>query len=449
VLAGAAQDLDQLIAARVVQGIGGGAIVPLATAGASHLYAGAARARALGVIGALTFLGMAIGPFAGATVLQVFELGPGLRQAGAVESPWAAFLSPAWRWIFYLGAPLALLAMVYLWAAAPGWDVERGRSRIDVIGATLFTTALATGLLALTTFDQPQGPGELLGPIPFAVIALVTGALAVARMAFARDPFIPLGYFRDRNFSNAVLLSLLTGYALATAIIGAAVFVDRVRFAGPETQRLVLGALAGAMAVGALVSGLLLRRAGIVPLTLTGIALGAGGLGLLATATPDLPDATLVGALAVFGLGFGLTVTPRSSAAVEALGPRAFGLASAAVTVARMIGMAIGLAVLTGFGSTRIEQLSLVLTDQAARDRVLPPHLQGRGLDDALVAQVLLRWSAEQAAVILGGLFLVAAVVMVISVVPALLMRDHRPGAAPADDRTRDADETPRAVTAF
>jgi len=429
-LAGAAQDLDQLIGARVLQGVGGGAIVPLATAGASHLYAGSARARALGVVGALTFLGMAIGPFAGATVLQALDLGPGLRRSGFQESLLLDLAAPAWRWIFYLSVPLSILAIAYLWAAAPAWHVERARSRLDVLGAGLFTTGLATGLLALTTLDQPHGPGELVGPLQLGVISLVTAVAALLRMAFAREPFIPLRYFRDRNFSNAVLLSLLTGYALATAIIGGAVFVDRVRFGGPEMQRVVLGALAGAMALGALASGYLLRWVGIVPLTLVGIAMGAGGMAMLATATADLPDSTLIGALALFGLGFGLTVTPRSSAAVEALGPKAFGIASAGVTVARMIGMAVGLAVLTALGSTRIEELSRVLTDQAARDQVLPPHLQGRGLDDALVAQVLLRWASEQAAIILAGLFLIAGVVMLASVVPALLMRNTRPADA-------------------
>ncbi len=451
--AGAAQDLDQLIAARVLQGVGGGAIVPLATAGASHLYAGPARARALGIVGALTFLGMAIGPFAGATVLQGLELGPGLRQSGLQDSPLFVLAAPAWRWIFYLSVPLSILAISYLLAAAPGWKVERSGGRLDVLGAGLFTTALATGLLALTTLDQPHTDGELIGPLQLSLISLATGVAALLRMAFAREPFIPLRYFRDRNFSNAVLLSLLTGYALATAIIGAAVFVDRVRFGGPEVQRVVLGGLAGAMAVGALASGFLLRWVGIVPLTLVGIALGAGGMGILATATADLPDATLIGALALFGLGFGLTVTPRSSAAVEALGRKAFGVASAGVTVARMIGMAVGLAVLTALGSTRIEELSRVLTDQAARDKVLPAHLQGRGLDDALVAQVLLRWSSEQAAIILAGLFLIAGVVMVVSVVPALLMRPVRPADAtsgPGTARTSsERDDGGDLVTAF
>src|SRR6187200_1040501 len=72
-LAGAAQTLDQLIAARLVQAIGGGVLVPVGTAAASHLFGGAARPRALGVIGALTCLGMAAGPFLGAAILSVIH----------------------------------------------------------------------------------------------------------------------------------------------------------------------------------------------------------------------------------------------------------------------------------------------------------------------------------------------------------------------------------------
>jgi hypothetical protein len=158
----------------------------------------------------------------------------------------------------------------------------------------------------------------------------------------------------------------------------------------------------------------------------------------------------LVAASLLFGLGFGLTVTPRSTAAVEALGRRAFGLASAAVTVARMIGMAVGLAVLTALGSNRIEALSVVLTDQAARDAVLPPELRGRPLQDGLVVDVLERWAAGEASAILSGLFAVAAIVTLAAVVPALAMRGHRTSdrAAAHTAPRRDEDE-PETVPAL
>ena len=86
-LAGAGPDLDQLIAARLVQAVGGGAIIPVATAAASHLFEGPARPRALGVIGALTFLGMAAGPFVGAAVLETIHPETALANMGIVGRP--------------------------------------------------------------------------------------------------------------------------------------------------------------------------------------------------------------------------------------------------------------------------------------------------------------------------------------------------------------------------
>ena len=80
-LAGRAQSIDELVGGRIVQGLGGGILVPVATAAASHLFEGHTRPRALGVIGALTFLGMAAGPFVGAAILGGLDVegGPGLR----------------------------------------------------------------------------------------------------------------------------------------------------------------------------------------------------------------------------------------------------------------------------------------------------------------------------------------------------------------------------------
>ncbi len=454
-LSGVAQSLDQLIAARVIQGIGGGAIVPLATAGASLLFDGPSRARALGIVGACTFLGMAIGPFAGATVLQVFDFSGTFAGAGQTSSMAASMLTPAWRWVFFVSLPLAVVALLYVWAAAPSWPAQERRGRIDLLGAGLFTAFLASGLLALTSLGDPAFDGPTGRPL-YVAICIVTGSLAVIRFLRARDPFLDLRMFRNRIFSGAVLVSFLTGYGLATALIGAAVFVDRVRYAGPEEQRLVLGALALATAIGALGSGFVLRLVSVVPLSLFGLALAVGGLLLLAGTGPTTEISTMVLGLTLFGFGFGITVTPRSTAAVEALGRRAFGMASAGVTVARMAGMAIGLAVLTGFGSQRIAQLSVVLTDQAARDTVLPPELRGRPLEDGLVVAALERWAAGQAASILAGLFVVAAVVTALAVIPTLAMRDRsrRSGRATISGESEalsggDGDDAARPAPAF
>jgi len=425
-LSGAARSLDQLIAARVIQGFGGGAILPLATAGASLLFGGSSRARALGAVSAANFLGMALGPFLGATILERFDLGPALVGAGYADSAAYDLLVPAWRWVFYLGAPAAVIALVWCWVALFGWQRPHTPGRLDILGAALVTAALAGGLVCLSTLGEPDAPGGLPVSLVAGLVCVVAAVSAVIHARRSDDPFLDPRLFRDRTFRGAVLVSLLTGYALATAIVGSAVWVDRVRYAGPSEQRVVLGSLALAMAVGAIGSGYLLKGIRVVPLGIAGLVMGAVGMVVLGTCDQQTQLPVLLGALVLFGLGFGITVTPRSTAALESLGRASFGIASAGVTVARMAGMAIGLAVLTGFGTQRIEGLSVVLTDAAARDLVLPVELRGRQLADPLVVNALEQWASAQAASILAGLFLVAAAVLLVAIWPTLLM-----GAAP------------------
>ena len=108
-----------------------------------------------------------------------------------------------------------------------------------------------------------------------AVVAVVAGIATVVRGLRVRDPFLDPRLFRHAGFASATVVSALTGYALATAIVGGAVFVDRVLYGGPDDQRLALGALAGATAVGALASGFIVR---ILSLRLV-TAHRAGGVG--------------------------------------------------------------------------------------------------------------------------------------------------------------------------
>jgi len=426
-LAGMSQSLDQLIAARLVQAVGGGVLVPVGTAAASHLFGGTARPRALGLIGALTFLGMAAGPFLGAAILSSVHAEDALLGAGLATGPLAGILAPSWRWIFYANVPIALVALVLAWAVAPGWDTPRRPGRVDLPGAVLFGLALLSALVGLTLIGTTEIAGTGIDPMAV-TLALLAVALA-ATLAFVvrglrtPDPFIDPRLFRSLPFSAATLVSLLTGYAFATAIIGAAVFVDRVLYGGPDEQRLALGALAGATAIGALTSGFLVRLTGLRLVTLVGLALSIGGLLAMSSWTPDTDIRQVALALGAFGLGFGLTVTPRSTAAVEAAGRERFGVASAVVTVARMVGMAVGLAILTAYGSTTIDRLSdQVYATPDAYLQFIPEDLHGRPLRDPLVVDALEAWASREAARIMVGLFIVAAGVTAVAIPPSLVL---------------------------
>jgi MFS family permease len=427
ILAGMAQDLDQLIGARIVQAVGGGVLVPVGTAAAAHLYEAHGRPRALGVIGALTFLGMAAGPFLGAAVLSTIHPETTLAGMGLDDGALGAVLAPAWRWIFYINVPIALAALVLAWAAAPGWETPRRSGRVDVVGAAIFGLALAAGLVALTLVGATGDPSAPISPeqlsLALASIAVVATVATIARGARSRDPFLDVRLFRNVGFSAAALVSVLTGYAFATAIIGGAVFVDRVLYGGPDEQRLALGALAGATALGALLSGFAVRVASYRVVTLVGLGASVVGLVAMSRWTPATPVGEAAASLGLFGLGFGLSVTPRSSAAVEAAGQAAFGAASSVVTVARMIGMAVGLAVLTAYGSTTIDRLSAqIYATPDAYLAYIPENLQDRPLRDPLVVEALESWASREAASIMVGLYLVAALVTVAAVPPALAL---------------------------
>ena len=448
ILAGLAQGLDQLIAARLVQAIGGGVLVPVGTAAAAHLFAGDGRPRALGLVGALTFLGMAAGPFLGAAILSSIHPEVPLIGAGLGESILADLVTPAWRWIFFANVPIAATAMLVAWAAAPGWDTPRRSGGIDPAGATIFGIALAAGLVALTLLGARRAPDTAVEPgtlsAALASIAVVATLLSIVRALRQRDPFLDVRLFRDRAFSAAALVSALTGYAFATAIIGGAVFVDRVIYGGPDEQRFALGALAGATAVGALLSGFAVRFATYRIVTVVGLAASVVGLALMSRWGPASSIGEVAAALGIFGFGFGLSVTPRSTAAVEAAGRAAFGAASSVVTVARMLGMAVGLAVLTAYGSTTIDRLSAeVYATPDAYLANIPEGLRDRPLKDPLVVEALETWASREAASIMVGLYVVAALVTVAAAVPALAMGGGGTGRRIRSTRMLAADGAP------
>jgi hypothetical protein len=385
---------------------------------------------------------MAAGPFAGAAILEAVHPAAALGALGISEGPLADAFGAAWGFVFYVNVPLGLAALAVAWASID-WETPRRAGRVDLVGAGLVSAALAALLAGLTLAGSDGSPplgleNTLLSPL-LIVLGVALGALAVASAARHPEPFLAPLLSGSSSFIAAVAVSLLTGYAFSTAIVGGAVFVDRVLYGGPGDQRLALGALAAATAVGALAAGWVARSAGLRAVTLAGLALGTAALAAASGWSTGTGILEVAGWLALFGLGFGLTVTPRSTAAIEALGRTAFGVASAAVTVARMVGMAVGLAVLTAYGSTTIDRLwSAIQASPEAYQEVIPAELRGRPIRDGLVVEALERWASGEAGRIMVGVFLAAAAINAVAILPAAgLGRAGRMLKAP----TRDADQ--------
>ena len=135
--------------------------------------------------------------------------------------------------------------------------------------------------------------------------------------------------------------------------------------------------------------------------------------------------------LAIFGAGFGLTVSPRATAAVEAAGASAYGVASAMLQVTRTIGMSVGLALLTSIGQNRIDELTALINDPPHRDALVTTlgHPEFAGVDprsSLALVDLLETWSRGEAADVLRLVFQIALAVAALTLIPALLVEGRR-----------------------
>jgi hypothetical protein len=253
------------------------------------------------------------------------------------------------RWTSPLGVAAAALA-----AVLAGVAVRRRPARLaeaDLPGAGLLAAALAGLVLAFAEADPTRsavadGWPWLLGGSAVAAIGLVV------RRRVARFPLVPPGALRRRGAWGALTVNLLIGAALVAALVDVPVFARQTRY--PDSQlgaALVLVQLLVALPVGAAAGGWVARfvRPGLV--AATGCLAAGAGLALMARwGAHALDGAGSSVALVLAGLGFGLAVAPVNTVLLGATDHAVHGLAGALGVLARMVGMLVGLSLLTAVG---------------------------------------------------------------------------------------------------
>jgi hypothetical protein len=317
-----------------------------------------------------------------------------------------------------------------IYVVAGGVETARVRARLDVGGALLLSVGLLALVGALTLAGSRLAWTDplLLGGLALAALAL--GGFVVLELRL-RAPLIDPRLLADRQFAAANALSLLTGYTLATAIVGGPVFVSRVAGGGVAESGMALTALTAAIAAGAVLGGLLAHWLGYRTTSLIGVVASSLALLLLRGWSTETEAPTMVRDLALFGGGFGLTISPRATAAVEAAGAAAYGVASAMLTITRTVGMSVGLAILTSIGQGRIDELTELVNDPERRDALVvalgePRFVGADPRTSAPLVELLEGWSQAQAAEVLSLVFSVALVVSVAALLPALLLAGRR-----------------------
>jgi MFS family permease len=351
--------LPILVAGRALQGIAGGALLPVTMALVADLWAEKQRPPILGAVGAAQELGSVLGPLYGAGLAYV-------------SVSWLFDGKPFdWEGVFWVNVPLAILAGIAVHFAVPGRKVyaDAPKRKVDVVGGLL----LAISLGLLTWGLNNQEPEEsVLPPNGPLFIALGAGVLLVFIVWEWKAPtkLVNLSNSRKGPFFAVLAASFIAGAALLVTLFDISLFAYGVvgddNVSETEAAKLLIKFLV-ALPVGAVVGGLLSPRLGLRTVTIAGFAIAASAYWLVSTwpitilsERYHLPGFTLPRLdtdLAIAGLGLGLVIAPLSAAVLHLVPADQHGVASAGVVVARTMGMLIGFAGLTAWGLYRFNTL--------------------------------------------------------------------------------------------
>ncbi|SDD98791.1 MFS transporter [Glycomyces harbinensis] len=329
IVSATATELAPLVAGRALQGLAGGALLPVTMALASDLFSSARRPVVLGWVGAAQELGAVLGPLFGAGVAALV----------------------GWRGIFWINLPLALLAALAVHYALPSAKAGRDAGRVDVIGGLLLALALGLFTVGLYNPDPERAVLPSWGPVAIGagVAALVVFALQQRR---SRVHLLDPTGVRWRPFAAGLAASLAAGAVLMVTLVDVQLLAQTLLGRDSAGGALLLMWFLVGLPAGALAGGAIASRTGERVPAVVGFAAAAAAYVWVARSLPDITP----GGLALAGAALGATIAPLSSAALRATPEGSHGTASAAVVVARMMGMLVGVAALTSWSLHRFQE---------------------------------------------------------------------------------------------
>ena len=335
-LSGLSQNMGMLIAFRGIQGIGAGALFPVALAIIGDLFTPQERGKYQGLFGAVFGIAFVVGPLVGGFLTENF----------------------GWHWIFYVNIPIGIVALVVIQRLLPTVKTSSASRNFDVLGGAIFTVAISFLLVGLTNKQFGEWTDPTVGG--FILVGIIGSLLFLLAERRAKEPIVPLDLWRNRTYSA----SMVSTFFAAFAFFGAVVFLPRwfqvVESFSPTDSGLAALPLMVGLIGSSIVSGLIVSRTGRYKWLLVG-AIAAMGLGtlLMTQLTKDTPVPVVWLWMFIVGLGVGPTFSVFTIVIQNAVPFRQLGVATSNLTFFRQIGGTVALALVgTIFGSTFKEQIA-------------------------------------------------------------------------------------------
>ena len=386
---GMSQSMTQLIVARAAQGLGAGALVPLAMTIIGDIFTLEERAKMQGLFSGVWGVSSVVGPLVGGFVTDQLS----------------------WRWVFYINLPVGIAAALIIGFALIEQKREEKPS-IDYAGAALLTAAVTILLLVLSAEHL-----FTLRNAALAALTIVLFALFVFVERRAADPVVPFALFRNRVVAVAIIVGFLAGIAMFAAITFVPLLAQGVLGANATEAGTFLMPLMLSWVFSSIIGGRLLIRVGSRSLVVAGLVLMFAGFAALATFTRATPRAVIIGELILIGAGLGLTMLTLLIASQHSVPREQLGITTSLNQFSRSIGGTVGVALLGAFLTAGLAQFSAnpnALINAEAR-----AHIP--------VAELLALQGALQGT--LRTIFAVCAMVVILALVAAVSLPASRVGA--------------------
>jgi EmrB/QacA subfamily drug resistance transporter len=334
-LSGLSQEMWQFVAFRGIQGLGAGALFPVALAVIGDMFDASERGKYQGLVGAIFGLSSVIGPAIGGVITDTV----------------------GWHWVFFVNLPLGAIVFAVIWRALPTFRPAGARPTIDYLGASVLAGALVPLLVGLTNKQSGNWGDPAVGGL--IVLGLAIATIFVFVESRASEPLVPLSLFRNRSFT----ISVIAMFAASMAFFAPIVFLPRwfqvVGGSSATQSGYQLLALLGGLIISAMGSGQIVARTGRYKLLALGGAITLGvGLFLLSNLRADTPLPVLFVWMFITGLGVGPMFSIFTLVVQGAVAPRQIGTATSSLTLFQQLGGSVGLAIAgTIFGSRLVEEL--------------------------------------------------------------------------------------------
>ena len=331
-LAGLSGSMEQFILFRGLQGLGGGAIFPIALAVVADLYTPAERGKYLGFFGAVFGLSSLVGPGLGGFITDNF----------------------GWHWIFFINIPIGLISLFILWRLLPAIRRPEAGQNIDYLGAAVFTAAVSGFLVGLSNKQGGQWTDPAVGGLM--LLGLVVGVVFIWIESRADDPIVPLALFRLRTFTISVAAMFFAGFGFLTGIIFLPRWFQAVAGASAtESGYNILPLLVG-LIFSAIAAGQIVARVGRYKYLMFGSLLLLGlSLFLMTNLRTETDRPILWLWMLLAGLGVGPSFAVFTLIVQNAVSPDRIGAATGSLTFFQQIGGTVGLTIAGTLFADRIK----------------------------------------------------------------------------------------------